>query len=355
MRRLIALSVLALSACGSDGGHATPGGTGGSGGVGPGGAGAEAPDAGAAGSAECADPPCLAPPAEGFQIRSMGTNIPPGDDREYCEVARLPGSPSDTYYVNRLELGLTPGSHHLIVTAIEPGSATEAGAQVGEVRPCSPFGGQVFGEQQSPVIGIQHKYYDERYPEGVGREYHGGQLIVFDLHMLNASEKQVRARAAINFYTIDAARVQRKARAFAFINYTINTPAGQKRDFLGECRFDHDLVVQKLVRHTHQWGTDYKVWYAGGDKDGQMIFASPDYETTDHTFESPVLMKSGSGFRFQCSYQNTTDHALAFGFLATDEMCILGGIWFVADPADRVGGQSCVLMSTDPDGISREH
>lgn len=353
MRRLLATSVLLLSACGSEGAKGPPRAASDAGAAGS--AGADTPDAGAAGSGACADPPCLAPPAQGFQVRSMGTNIAPGDDREYCEVARLPGTPADTYYVNRLELGLTPGSHHLIVTAIEPGSATEAAVHEGDVLPCSPLGAQVYGEQQSPVIGIQHKYYDERYPEGVGREYHGGQYIVFDLHMLNAGAKEVRARAAINFYTIEAARVQKKVRLFAFINFTINTPAGAKRDFVGECRFDHDLLLQKVVRHTHQWGTDYRVWYAGGDKDGQLIFSSPDYETTDFSFDPPVLVRKDTGLRFKCSYDNTTDHALSFGFLATDEMCILGGVWFVNDPADRVGGQGCILMTTDPDGISREH
>ncbi len=353
MRRLLPFALLVFVACGSDGNKGAAGGTAGSGAAGQGGA--ATPDAGVGGSAECDDPPCLPLPAQGFQIRSSGTNIEPGDDREYCEVAKLPGSPSDTYYVNRFELGLTPGSHHLIVTAIDPGSATEASMHEGDVVSCSPFGAQAFGENQQPVIGIQHKYYDEKYPEGVGREYHGGQYIVFDLHMLNATASRVRARAAINFHTIDASKVQKKARVFAFVNYTINTPAGQQKDFLGECRFDHDLIVQKIVRHTHQWGTDFKVWYTGGEKDGQMIFASPDYETTDYSFDSPVLMKAGTGFRFQCSYNNTTDHALSFGFLASDEMCILGGVWYVNDPADRVGGQGCILMSTDPDGIAREH
>jgi hypothetical protein len=147
--------------------------------------------------------------------------------------------------------------------------------------------------------------------------------------------------------------VQKTARLFAFLNLSIDTPPGERRSFIGECKFDHDLLVQKIVRHTHQWGTDFKVWHTGGDKDGQMIFASPDYETTDHSFEPPILIKKDTGFRFQCDYVNTSDQRLQFGFFATDEMCILGGVWFVVDPADRRGGQSCVISSIGSDGIGR--
>src|SRR5688572_20782492 len=46
----------------------------------------------------------LTMPAQGFQIRSIGADIEPGEEREYCEVAQLPGAPIDEYYVSSMEL-----------------------------------------------------------------------------------------------------------------------------------------------------------------------------------------------------------------------------------------------------------
>jgi hypothetical protein len=46
----------------------------------------------------------LEAPKSGFQVRSHGAEVQPGEDVEYCEVARLPGEAADEYYVNRVEL-----------------------------------------------------------------------------------------------------------------------------------------------------------------------------------------------------------------------------------------------------------
>src|SRR5688500_8986781 len=101
----------------------------------------EQPDAAPAGpdaAPECseAEAPCLAPPANGFQLRSVGTTIQPGEDVEFCEVVLLPGTSADTYYVNRFENAMTDGSHHLIVSAAVVGSTTEANMTEGERVPC---------------------------------------------------------------------------------------------------------------------------------------------------------------------------------------------------------------------------
>src|SRR5687768_16190328 len=63
----------------------------------------------------CEEPPCLAAPEYGFQVRSVGTTIEPLQDVEYCEVVQQPGDPSETYYVTGFDSEMTVGSHHLIV------------------------------------------------------------------------------------------------------------------------------------------------------------------------------------------------------------------------------------------------
>lgn len=300
------------------------------------------PDAGGGGSADadpdCADAPCLEPPAQGFQVRSQGAIIAPGEDVEYCEVVQLPGDPGDTYYVNRFESMMTGGSHHLIVAAIEPGSATEQGLSNGDRTTCVGPGG--FGEDLVDVTGSQTLYDVDAFPEGVGRIYHGGQLLVFNYHYLNATDAEVQARAAVNFHTVDAAAVEKVAVDFGFYNFAIEIPPGETAGFEKTCVFSHDVVVHKLTRHTHQWGTDFNVWWAGGPNDGDLVFTTPNYEDNDHIFSEPITVPAGQGFRFECNYYNDNDYTLRFGAKATDEMCILFGTYW--SPGDtEVPEQGC--------------
>ena len=287
---------------------------------------------------ECDDVLCLAPPERGFQVRSVGATIESGQDVEYCEVVQLPGDPSEVYYVNRFESEMTESSHHLIVAAMQTGSATEQNAAPGDRIAC--FQTTAFGEDLDPVTGSQVPYHEESFPEGVGRTYRGGQLLVFDYHYFNTTSAPLQARAAVNFHTVDASQVQKIARSFGFYNFGISTPPGEEASFTTECEVNADILVHKLTRHTHKWGTDFTVWYRGGAHDGEEVFTSSNYEDVDFVFPEPVLVQSGEGFRFECSYKNTEPHTLEFGVKATDEMCILFGTWWEAGDA-AAPSQSC--------------
>ena len=123
--------------------------------------------------------------------------------------------------------------------------------------------------------------------------------------------------------------MQHIARIFNFGNWTIDTPPRQSASFQGECTFDEEVKVSSLMRHTHRWGTDYSVWFAGGARAGEHIWTSTDWEhDVDFRFAEPVVLSPGEGFRFQCAYDNPEDRPLKYGPNATDEMCILAGTWW---------------------------
>ncbi|HVU05108.1 MAG TPA: hypothetical protein VHE30_25335 [Polyangiaceae bacterium] len=293
-------------------------------------------------------------PGHGFQVRDLGTTIPAGSDLEYCEVAELPGDPTDTYYVNRIEFANGDRSHHLIVTAATPGGVAEEklrSMNIGDRVPCLS-GEQAFGQDgMEGVGGIQQHYGDLKFPEGVGRVYHGKQRIVFDYHYFNSGTDDVHALSAVNFHTTDVSAVQHLARGFGFYNWTIDTPAGQKGAFKAECKFQDDVMISGITRHTHRWGTDYSVWYSGGAHDGEHIWTSTDWQhDVDHPFAAPQVMKSGEGFQFECDYDNTESHDLRFGTQASDEMCILFGLIWSGTDMD-VPDQNCDITWVDDGGV----
>ncbi|HWM88568.1 MAG TPA: hypothetical protein VNO33_22085 [Kofleriaceae bacterium] len=294
---------------------------------------------GGGGNGECDDEPCLDPPATGFQIRSVGEEIQPGDDVEYCEVVQLPGSADETYYVNAFESAMTLGSHHLIVAAIIPGSETDKAAKVGDRQECvTP---SAWGDDLVDVTGQQVPFHEEAFPAGVGRVYRGGQKVVFDYHYFNATDTPLQARAAVNFLTTSAENIEHESQGFSKLNLAIFIPPRETASFEVGCRMNRDVMVHKLTRHTHQWGTDFPVSLVTSEGDPELIYTSPNYEDPDHIFKEPILVREGEGFDFVCNYDNDTDRTLTFGVNATDEMCILFGSMY--SPTERVlpAGTAC--------------
>ena len=286
----------------------------------------------------------LAAPESGFQIHSNGRFIEPGTDVEFCEVVTLPGTPDDTYYVGELEVAMHPWSHHVIIEAAEVGSDTEAGMEDGMSKKCVS-GESAYGGSMVDVIGAQSPYNKLTLPEGVGRIYHGGQKLVVDYHYFNPTTEPIPARHAINFHLVEEKNVERVAHTWGFYNFKIFTPPGQQSKFAATCTFSEDIVLHSLTRHTHKWGTDFHIWHAGGDKDGEHLWSSNNWETeVDLVFDEPVLVPKGQGFTFQCEYDNTTDHLLLFGLKASDEMCILFGVGWSPDTL-TMPNQTCEASS----------
>jgi hypothetical protein len=288
----------------------------------------EGADAGQIDDPTCQGDECLPEPASGLQVITKGVEIMPGQDVEYCEVVQLPGSSDTVYYMNRFESKMTPGSHHLIVSAAPPDSNQAADLQVGDQYECP---GGTFGGDFVPVGGSQKSYGDDSFPEGVGRIFHGGQKLVVNYHYLNISDSPVNAVVQLNLHTTTEDKIQFIARSFGFFNVGFKIDPGMSDSVFTECTFSEDITISQLTRHTHRWGTDFNVWYVGGEKDGELVFSSEHYEDTDHSFEEPITAVAGTGFRFECAYENTETYPLTFGLKASDEMCILFGTWWNAN------------------------
>ena len=303
----------------------------------------------------------LDPPANGFQIASQGTLIAAGQDVEYCEVGVLPGTKDDVYHVGRIEVAMTPFSHHLNLYSVVVGSAPDQNAKLGDrvecLQPNLGFGTQPLGEEFRYVVGSQKPYGDRTFPEGVGLRYVGGQKVIFNYHYLNTSSEPARARHLVNFHLVDAARITRTPQIFAMMNQTISVNPRSKASYTMECKATQRIVVYGLSRHTHRWGTEFVTWFEGGARHGQHVFTSQEWNgDNEFGFVPPTELAAGEGFRFRCDFDNPEAHPLAWGDKATDEMCILYGSFWLADANDVPTSQSCLATagfgSAGPDGVA---
>jgi hypothetical protein len=292
-------------------------------------------------------------PARGFQLESGAILLEPGEEMRWCETLRLPGGPEDVYYVNRIEAAMSPEGQDLIVSVAELGSQTEAIMEPGSRVPCTRAG-EAFGEELFQITSTQHARRDQRYPELVGQVLYGGQKLALDYRFVSASDQPVATAIKLNFHTVDESRVQRLARTAGFHNLTIYTPPGGQSSHLAECRVSQELVVGELVRRTQSRGTDFRVWIAGGLRDGELLWHSPEPADSELELPAPVQLLPGEGLRFECDYQNTTNLELRFGVNAGDELCTLDATYWLPDELTAATPQGCLLLGVDPDGVARK-
>jgi hypothetical protein len=294
----------------------------------------------------------LRAPEGGFQLGSTPFWIDPGDDVRVCEVVVLPGAVTDTYYVPRIEAMLSAQGAELIVYAARPGSDTEAVMDPGARMTCTRAG-ETFGEDLTEVLSTQDRYTDERFPETTGKVFRGGQKLAVEVHYVNEAAEQTLARAKLSFHRSDAARVQRTVRSANFANFTIYTPPGGHSTHVGECVVREEMLVTELVRRTQRYGTSFRVWFAGGARDGELAWDSQDRSDARLEFPGALHLMPGEGFRFECSYHNTSARELRFGVSSSDETCMLQAKYWVPGDGDSEDAEGCLLFDVDPDGVAR--
>jgi hypothetical protein len=226
-------------------------------------------------------------PEQGFQVSTVGRFIEPGDELRTCEVVQLPGTADDTFYVGRIEAAMTDRGQDLIVSAALPQSHTEAIMDVGANVPCTRSG-EAFGEELVEVLSMQEPYLEQRFPSGVGRVLHGGQKLAIDAHFVNPTDEPAPALVKVSFHTLPANAIQHVAHTATFENLTIYTPPGGSSSHLAECLVGQDVLVSELVRRTQQRGTDFTVWLAGGERDGQLLWHSKSIADPRVQLESPL-------------------------------------------------------------------
>jgi hypothetical protein len=299
----------------------------------------------------------LPTPERGFQVESSGVWVDPGDDVRLCEVIVLPeevpaAQAAGTYHIQRIQGALTSYADDLIVRAAKPGSDTAANMDPGAGLPCTRAG-EAFGEELSDVVRSQGRYVDERFPPGVGTVLQGGQKLAVEYHVVNDSKEAVLARAKLAFHVVDASQVQHRVRTASFENFTIYTPPHGHSSHVGECRVRQELFVTDLVRRTQRYGTTFKVWRVGGERDGELLWESAARQESRVGMAEPLHLMPGEGLRFQCDYRNETGRELRYGVSADDETCSLDAVFWLSDESSEALSEDCLLFKVDSDGVAR--
>lgn len=241
--------------------------------------------------------------------------VAPGGESYKCQNFANPFG-GETVDVDRFEAHMPVGSHHMIVFFVD--DITD-----GPLEDCSgsEFHPNVFGAQQAPdsVMAM---------PAGVGVAMPKTSGLRLQLHVINDTEQELTAGVTTRFHVAAPGSVVNHAGQLLFSNEDIDVPPGVPTKVTKTCMVPKDISLIGASAHVHRHAVDFLA--TAGDR---TIYETMGWtDLTPARFDPPLGLAAGSPVTFTCSYVNDTTTTLTFGESAlTDEMCILGGIYYPVD------------------------
>jgi hypothetical protein len=276
--------------------------------------------------------PLLAP-AEGFQLHLGPFDVFPQGEREFFYYQGLGND--EPIYIDRVEITMRRGSHHFILYGFGDRTPTWALPATEVFRDLRDSTGYPIPANYLAMpfhrflVGTQWPALDYSLPEGVALEIPPDYAFDMNAHYVNRTDAVVTGEVYVNLHTVDPETIQHTAKVVDFNNTDIALPAGERTTLERVFRFDEDASVFQLFSHAHELNTEFRVEIAGGDRDGEEVYYSNDWEHPPIVeYDPPIILQRGEGFRLIATYDNTHDRDIGFGLLSTDEMMILFGLYY---------------------------
>jgi len=279
----------------------------------------------------------LAKPESGFQLHLKPFNVPANFEREFFMYKNL--NNTRPVYVNRVQIEMSPGSHHFI------------GYLLDSSRPFFPFAKGLFvpdklrdlhlsnGEDDPLVLatmtfhdffaGTQTPRLDYTFPEGVALKLPANTGIDLNTHYINRTDKPSTGEVYMNLHTVEKSAVKHEAKIINMNNTKIDLPPGRETTVTADFRAPETMNIFQLFSHSHEKTIEFRVEIAGGKRDGELLYISYDWEHPPvMKFDPPLVVKRGEKIRLKTTYNNWTDETINFGLRSTDEMMILFGAYY---------------------------
>ena len=288
--------------------------------------------------------PSKAPAEPAATLSFPATAVAPGQEDTKCVVMRLGNTKA--LHVGAIQNALGDASHHLIVYRVIDTEEKRTPFS------CKPFTDTLDPEKGSPLMVTQKKDDLLTLPTGVAFSLEPYQMVRLEMHYLNASSTEKTVSATTTFTPISDDDFRDEA-GFLFIgNPDIKLPPKSVTK-LGPTFFEvpSDLSGVKffaMTGHEHRLGTNVQIAsVANVDDPGRMVYDVPSWtwsEPKTEVFATPLTVPDGGGFKFTCSWNNTSDQQVTFGESATDEMCFFWAYYYPSQGArvcfhtSRVGG-----------------
>jgi hypothetical protein len=249
------------------------------------------------------DPP---PSGQGFQLTSGTFEVPKTTETQRCYFVSVPGSADQEVWVTRYQLAQNQGTHHVNIFRVN--TVHNLSGKPGDVVVDGECWKSSNWSDWPLVVNSQddQQSVDWSLPSGVGARFHGGELLMLQVHYVNATTQQTprQGKVLVNFWTAKDAPPNELGTLFATNQNIKVCPGETNRSFESRCTFaSQGATVVAANGHFHSRGRDFTI--APVDATGNV--GATFYESTNWA-EPPmarglaVALPAGGGIDYRCTY-----------------------------------------------------
>jgi len=275
----------------------------------------------------------LAPPTQGVQLHVGPFSVSPRFEREFYYLAPV-GDPEDLL-VNRIEVSMRPGSHHLNLYTFDADMPQAERPEPGVYRDIRDAEGNYIRENLTALqwnrflAGTQIPNLSYAFPPGIAlRVPHIGGIDV-NAHYVNRGDAPMEGEIYVNLHTVDPGAVQRTAELLDLSSEDLNLPPRQVTTLKRSFAFGERRHIFLLYSHAHEHMTAFRVFAVRRDASQELVYFADDWAHPPILeLDPPLTLDEGEGLRLEVTYDNRTDRVLRYGLLSEDEMLILFGYYY---------------------------
>lgn len=267
-----------------------------------------------------------APPGSKLQTveYKMAATVGAGKEIFDCQYVTLPNV---TGWMVSGQHEYTAGSHHLLLYTTDLTSIPAGGDKI---QDCYEGTGDFMSHVRGVLYGGQTPTGSEQFPAGVGLATTPNQVLMFQVHYLNATANDLSANVDVKLTLDSGTDVVHNAGVLFLYDPFIDVPAGAKAQAQMRAIIPQDVTLLFASSHYHARGVGYAAYI---DTPTEMA-TKPFY--TSASWSSPQIatmsmpIKAGSKLRFECDYDNSsgTQEYFQGPSAQTNEMCMfIGAYW----------------------------
>jgi hypothetical protein len=263
---------------------------------------------------------------EGFWIRTPEFEVPSGTEIQYCyffEVPDLAGG--DDLWIDRLQLALNPGSHHMNVFRVNTLEGLDPAdgepIDLGGVAGTAIYDGEcwvsgnwadwplVANNQQSlpdqPIL-------DWSLPPTVAARFQPGERLMLQIHYVNASTQTTpwRGRGGVNFHRSQDGDTVELGTMFATQQSIRVCRSNPTVSYTSGCRMPNGVATRAVAAngHFHSRGREFRIYAWDGfstdePADADLFYASRSWEEPEMALGLDLALPAGGGIRWVCDFQ----------------------------------------------------
>jgi hypothetical protein len=259
-------------------------------------------------------PVLIDPPANGagFQLATPEFSVPAGTEVQNCYFFAVPGEKGQDVWIDHFKLAANTGTHHVNVFRVK--TVVDLGGNPGDAVTGQNGEGPCFKSSNWAdwplVVNNQDggSVVDWQLPEGVAQKFSGGELLMLQIHFVNATTQTSPdgGLGAVNFYNAPGVPQNELGTIFA-TNQQIKICPGETKTFETHCRAPlSNTTVVAANGHFHSRGTKFTMNVV--DAMGVDMLADPFYTSTK--WDDPpmardlqVKIPDGGAVSWSCSYE----------------------------------------------------